>query len=124
MYVKIYGIQRAQAAMEKTIAAVKPRNGLGAAVKGATIAGHRYAVGVTHVDTGALRASHTMQIRGAHGQIYISPSARRSDGGRPAQYGPVEHARGGAHAFYARTVSEGGGAIGQAAMRGFRKFLP
>ena len=124
MATRIDGIQEAQKGMLKAIAALKPDSGLGAAVKDGTVAAHRYATSVTHVDTGALRASHTMKISGASGQIYPSPSARRSDGRRPAEYGVYEHARGGAHAFYARTSREGLGQVGQAAERALRRYLP
>jgi len=106
--IQIYGIQEAQAAMLRGAAAVKPSGALGCVIKDATARAHRYAASITHVDTGALRASHTMQASGFHGSVYINPSAARSDGARPAEYGPVEHARGGAHAFYARTVAEAG----------------
>ena len=77
---------------------------------------HRYAVSITHVDTGALRASHRMTIYATSAEIYLDPSARNSRTGQlTAMYGPVEEARGGAHAFYARTVAERGpGALDRA----------
>jgi hypothetical protein len=42
------------------------------------------------------------------GSIYIDPSATNPQGRRPFDYGPYEHARGGEHAFYDRTLSERG----------------
>lgn len=124
MGVSIRDIQRAQAAMLRAANAVKPRNGLAAAVKAATIDAHRYVVYITHVDTGGLRAAHKMAIRGARGEIYIDPSARRSDGDRPAIYGVYEHRRGGSHAFYERTVAERHRQIGEAARRELLRWLP
>ena len=123
MAIQIYGIQRAQARMLRAIDAVRPAGGLGRAVWVATVAAHRYAMYVTHVDTGALKASHTMQVAGAHGRIYISPTATRSDGRRPADYGPYEHGRGGSHAFYQRTVQERGAEIAREAAMEIRRGL-
>lgn len=124
MAVQIYGIQRAQAAMLQAVEAVRPSGGLGRAIQGATAEAHRRAVAKTHVDTGALRGSHTMRVNNAHGEVFISSSARRSDGRRPAEYGPYEHARGGEHAFYERVVREDGAAIGRAAMSVMMAGLP
>ncbi|MEZ4558732.1 MAG: hypothetical protein R3A10_08090 [Caldilineaceae bacterium] len=122
--IKIEGIQEAERGMLKAIAAVKPGTGLGAAVKAGTFEAHRYAKSITHVDTGALKASHYMRIRGEKGEIFINPSASRSDGRSPAEYGPYEHARGGSHAFYARVPREHAREIGGAAAAALRRYLP
>lgn len=67
----------------------------------------RYAVTITHVDTGALHASHRVQVVARNrAEIYLDPGATNKFGQRTAVYGAIEHARGGAHAFYARTVQE------------------
>lgn len=124
MAVQIYGIQRAQARMIQAMDAVRPDGGLGRAIWAATVAAHRYAIYVTHVDTGALRASHTMDSSQAgRGRVYISPTAVRSDGRRPADYGPYEHARGGSHAFYQRVVNERGAEIAREAAMEIRRGL-
>lgn len=106
----IAGIQAAQAANLKIIAALQEREGtaLGRTVLYAAADLHRYAVAVTHVDTGALRASQRIRAGpGARAEIYIDPSSRNPRTGvPPARYGPVEHARGGSHAFYERTFYE------------------
>jgi hypothetical protein len=108
----IRGIQEAQAANNRWMAAVRPRGALGRAVQDGMVAAQRYAVAITHVDTGALRASHRMafreESRSAHGTISIDPASVNPHGQRPAVYGPVEHGRGGSHAFYERVVSERG----------------
>ena len=93
------------------IAAMKPTGALGKAVKYGTIRLHRYAVAITHVWKylgGGLRASHRMAVEGASAKIYIDPSSVNPRGQKPSVYGPYEHARGGTHAFYARTVKEEG----------------
>ncbi|MCH8093069.1 MAG: hypothetical protein IH953_00605 [Chloroflexi bacterium] len=72
---------------------------------------------MTHVDTGALRASHRMELsskgKTARARIFIDPSAANPrTGRRVAKYGFYEHARGGSHAFYGRTFDfyrRGGG---------------
>lgn len=133
----IQGIQEAQAANLQVIAALQPSGALGAAVKYATLAAHRYSVAVTHVGKyrvpkrilksgkrsrattrwvggGALRASHRAEISGLTGRIFIDPSSinpRRPQGARPAEYGIYEHKRSGQHAFYARVESEYGDKI-------------
>src|SRR5574341_1622852 len=109
----ITGIQEAQAANLRLIAAARPEGGLGRAVQYAATAVHRYAVMITHVITGALRASHRIRLAGAaRAEIYLDPTATNPrTGERTAEYGPAEHARGGSHAFYERPVSEQGDEI-------------
>ena len=72
---------------------------------------------MTHIDTGALRASHRMEFsskgKTARALIFIDPTAvNPRTGRRVAEYGFYEHARGGSHAFYGRTFDfyrRGGG---------------
>jgi hypothetical protein len=112
MRVTIEGIQEAQAWNLRKMAALKPSGAMGRAILYGTTAAHRSAVSLTHVDTGALRASHRMQMFGEHeGQVLIDAGATNPSGQLTSVYGPAEHARGGSHAFYARTVAEDGPAI-------------
>lgn len=118
----IQGLQEAQRGMARTIATMKPGSDFDEAIRFGTMAGFQYAVSITHVDTGALRASHRMKLeRGSKGIIYIDPNAVRPATGtmagraRPSQYGPVENARGGEHAFYARVPKERGPTIAREA---------
>jgi hypothetical protein len=108
----IRGIQEAQAANNRALAAVRPRGALGRAVQWGIAEAQRYAVVVTHVDSGALRASHRTSFqerrRWARGRMMIDASSVNPHGGRPSVYGPIEHERGGSHAFYARTERERG----------------
>jgi hypothetical protein len=110
----ITGIQEAQAANNRAIAALRPDGAFGRAVQYGTAAAHRYAVAVTHVDTGTLRASHRMEVNGLRGRVYIDPSATNPrSGGRAAVYGPYEHDRGGEHAFYQVVYDQYGRGIEQ-----------
>jgi len=121
----IQGLQQAQATNNRAIAALRPSGNLGKAVQYGTISAHRYAVGLTHVDTGSLKSSHRMEIKGLRGEVYIDPNAvNPRSNQRTAMYGPYEHDRGGEHAFYARVVDEYGQQI-EAEMRNMvRRGLP
>ncbi len=107
----IKGIQELQNKNLKRIAALKPSGTAGRTIRYGLTRLHRYAVSITHVwkyKGGGLRASHRMGIDGLRGRIYIDPTAVNPRGQKPAEYGPYEHARGGIHAFYDRTVEEEG----------------
>lgn len=109
--VTIQGIQEAQQRNQRQIAELRPTGALGRAVQYATATLQRHAIGVTHVDTGSLRASHRMRLEagGLRGVIYIDPgSVNPRSGRKPSIYGVTEHERGGSHAFYDRTVAEAG----------------
>lgn len=110
----ITGLQEAMARNDRRIAKLRTSDAFGKAVQGATADAHRYAVAVTHVDTGSLRASHQMEVKGLHGRVYIDPYAQNPRSRRrTAEYGRYEHERGGEHAFYDRTVAEEGPQIRQ-----------
>lgn len=117
----ITGIQEAQAANNRAIAALKPSGAFGRAIQYGTLSAHRYAVGLTHVDTGALKSSHRMEVQGLRGRVYIDPGAvNPRSNRRTAIYGEYEHERGGEHAFYERVVNEYGQQI-EAEMRNIVK---
>lgn len=121
----IQGIQEAQQANLRAVAAFGKGGAFDALLADIVRGLHRYAVGITHVDTGALRASHRMRLerRRRRGMIYIDPDAINPRGQRPAVYGPVEEKRGGSHAFYRRTVDEAAGRVVTSALRRFRRGL-
>lgn len=105
----ITGLQNAQAENNRAIAALRPSGAFGRAVQYGTAAAQRYAIGVTHVDTGTLKASHRMEVDGLRGRVYIDPAATNPRSSqRSAVYGPIEHQRGGEHAFYQRVIDEYG----------------
>jgi hypothetical protein len=88
------------------------------AIRRATEQVQKYAALITHVDTGALQSAHEKQIDSVRGEgrVFISRSARNPRPGHTTpvyQYGVYEHERGGAHAFYERTVEERGDFIGR-----------
>lgn len=121
----ITGIQEAQAANVRLIGELKPSGAFGRAIQYATAEAHREAVSRTHVDTAALKGSHRMRVDGLHGEIYLDPGARNPKSRElVAVYGAKEHERGGAHAFYRRTVDESGNRIGAAAVRLLQGQLP
>lgn len=104
----IKGLEAAQAVNRRRIAALQPTGEFGRAVQYAVLVLQSYAKSITHIDTSALQASHLGEVYGLRGRVYINPSAINPRGARPAEYGPYEQARGGAHAFYDRTLSERG----------------
>lgn len=119
MTVSIHGLQEAQRGLLNTIATMKPGGAFEDAIRFATIEAQRYAVTITHVDTGALRASHRIKLespsQGPRGVVFIQPGTLRSGRAEPAVYGFFENARGGQHAFYGRVPSERGGQIARQA---------
>jgi hypothetical protein len=137
---RLRGLERLQAANLKLLKAISPRGGLGKGVKAATLHLHKYAIAITHVQTGTLKRSHIMDfasggvqtyrfgipiVSKAVGRIYISPAARNPvTGQRPAEYGLVEHSKRGSHAFYKRTVDEQGKAAGALALVEIWSMLP
>jgi translation elongation factor EF-Tu-like GTPase len=113
MKLGIQGIQEAQRANMRHIASLRPTGALGVAIQEGTLAAHRYTVAITHVDTGALRASERVELEGLRGTVFVDPSTTNPrSGARPADYVMFEHARGGSHASFLRTYSEQASQIG------------
>lgn len=83
---------------------------------------------ITHITTGTLARSHNVYYdrNAISGYVYPESIAKPPDirGGRlypmASQYAVWEHARGGTHAFYERTLNEFGPST---AMDGIRVFL-
>ena len=107
----VQGLQDAQEALRRLERYVSAQDGFQRVIGDAAIRAHRYAVSITHVDTGALKSAHRVQFARNRAEIYIDPGARNEYGEQPAQYGQIEHDRGGSHAFYRRTVDEAGPGI-------------
>lgn len=114
LHMRIYGMQRAQADNQQMLMASKPEGEFGEAVDFAVKHALAYAIRVTHVDRGWLKASHRGRRAGLKGMVYIAPQGGEDD---PAEYGPYEHARGGSHAFYDRTIEEAGDQIAKGALK-------
>lgn len=123
--VTIRGVQEAQRANEQMIAAMRPRGAFGHAIQAATAAVHRYAIGISHVDTGTMKASHRMKVRELTGVVDLDRTSRNPRSRTPAhEYGYHEHERGGSHAYYERTLREAGPGIGRRALQDVRSGLP
>ena len=123
----IEGLQEAQDDNLRAIAALKPAGALGRMVQSVSTDLHRHAVSITHVDTGALRAAHRIQISngGLRGTIYVDAGARNPRSkAKPAEYIAYEHKRGGTHAVYDRTVVEAGNPAVDRAVNRFIGELP
>jgi hypothetical protein len=68
----------------------------------------------------------SVAVTGMRGIVYIDPNATNPRSKEhTADYGLIEHARGGTHAFYARVEQEDGRRISKAVatefMRGFKR---
>lgn len=137
--IEVRGAEALQRAILQTLEAVSPFGTLGEAAKQATLFLARYAKNVTHVDTGMLQASHIVEFQSGHlvsftgipfretavGRVFINPVTRNPVHGEPpADYGIVEHDRGGPHAFYEITFRQGGPAALGLADRIIRGALP
>lgn len=121
----ISGLQQAQQAMMKKIASLKPGGSFEDAIRFGTIAALRYAISITHVDTGTLRAALRMKLErgfmsGPRGVVYIDPNAvsparstTMAGRAKPSKYGPFENARGDSHGFFERVPRERGSTIGR-----------
>lgn len=122
--VTIEGLQRAQAANLKTMQQLMPRGYYGQMTYEVATQAHRWAVAFTHVDTGALRASHRLIVRGLEAEIYIDQGATNPrTGAKTAVYGEEEHNRGGSHAFYQRVIDEKSPEILKNAIRGLESVM-
>ena len=137
---RLRGLERLQAANRKLLDGINPKLGLYEGVKTATQLLHNYAINITHVQTGTLKRSHVVDfaaggaqtfrfgfpiVNKAIGRIYISSAARNPVTGKmPVDYGPMEHRKGGTHAFYKRTVDEHGKFAAGVAIRQIKSGLP
>ena len=121
----IEGIQKAQNANLAHVRSLRPEGSFGDAVKTATILSQQSAVRKTHVLTGSLRGSHRIKLTGLRGTVYIDPnSVNPRSGGKPYDYGVIEHAKGGQHAFYRRVVDEDGKSIAVASAKEYLRGMP
>lgn len=125
----ITGLQEAQAQNLATIEALKPRGGLGRAVRAGTAVLYRGVIANVHVDTGSLRASQRIEYTEgpgwAQGRIYTDPTATNPrTGRRPVVYGVYEHDRGGQHAYADLALLEFGPAAVAAAVNELLRSIP
>lgn len=119
----IKGIQEAQRKNLQRMAAMKPEGRLGNAVRSIALEAHRYMTSVTHVDTGAYKASNRVSMIGLTAKINVDTSAVNPHGGKPVIYSVYEEARGGDHAAYALTGAQIKGGIVQKHLSAFGASL-
>lgn len=106
---RIEGLQEALRRNQQRVLALRPDGVVDREIHRITLGAQRYAMSITHVDTGALRLSHRAIYAPSQGRVHLSPSTRNPrTGKRPWEYGVYEHDRGGEHAFYTRTKVEYG----------------
>jgi hypothetical protein len=129
--ITIEGLQQAQQANQRMMAAMRPSGSLGRGIVYATTQLHRRSVYNTPWDTGGLRAAHRMRVGGLRGMVFIGGGMNPRQGSAPSEYGPHLHAqgkrpglRGGIRAFYAYTVDTDGPQIGRDALAIVKKGLP
>lgn len=102
--IEIKQLAETQARLKRLLEDVSAQGGLRGAIAKATLRALRYATAITHVISGRLKNSHFPRVGAQGNQVYGSVSTN-------VAYASIEHARGGSHAFYGRTVKEEGDAI-------------
>ncbi len=115
--VTIKGIRALQRANLKSIRALEPTGAAGQALQSGILAMQRYQATVTHVDTGALRASRRVRVQGMGAALFTSHTATNPRTGTPTlTYDEFEEARGGSHANWSRSFTEAGPRIASTMM--------
>jgi hypothetical protein len=103
----IKGLQEAQRWNARAIASLKPGGEMSRAIRDCITQIHRAEISLTHVDTGALRASIRMDANDKEAKTFIDPSAvNPRSRQKTINYAGAENARGGQHAFAERTVRD------------------
>lgn len=100
--------QEAQRWNARAVAAMKPGGNTSRAIRDVIVQLQRAEIGITHVDTGALKASIRVEFNGGlRGKTFIDPAAvNPKHGKKVTSYAGVENARDGDHAFAERTVRD------------------
>ena len=120
----ISGIQEAQDLNLRLIEAFEPGGEVGEIVKDMTIEAHRFLVTHTHVDTGAYKASHRMELTDVRGTITPDPKATNpKTGDRVKDYAEIEEGRGGEHAVYELTRIKAGDRIAELGVRAILRIV-
>lgn len=109
-------LAQARSAVERATRVARPDGKMGQAVMFATVELHRYAVSVTHVDTGTLRGAQRMTVSAGRGKIFVGSDINPRSHRPASRYAVYEHGRGGDHAFYERTIAEAWPGVGSRAI--------
>lgn len=102
--VEVRGLEQAQTLLAEQQRRIDPQDGLRSTMALAAGMLHRYATAIIHVVTGRLKNSLFWAVE-SRGNSVIGQI------GTNVEYAPYEHARGGSHAFFDRTVREEGPAV-------------
>lgn len=121
--ITIQGMQEAQAANLKIIAALSPKGAVGIATQEMTIRAFRWVVTMTHVKSGALKSSRRMDVQELKGIIYTE-SGRNPKGQNPRGYDVPEQARGGSHQTYVNFMANQAHIIGRLGVVTMLRNLP
>lgn len=122
--ITLKGLQEAQAANLKIIAALKPGGAVGKATQLMTVKAFRWVVTMTHVgETGFLRTSRRMDVQELEGIIYTASSLNKF-GQNPKGYDVPEQARGGTHQTYVNFMATQALAVGRLGIITMLRELP
>lgn len=99
--VEIEGLRETQEGLTRILQRVGAGPGMAAIMARATLRAHRYTSAIVHVDTGRLKNSLFPTVQKTRNTVYGIV-------GTNVVYAPYEHARGGSHAFFERTIDEEG----------------
>lgn len=122
--ITIEGLQKAQAANLKMIAALSPKGGVGQATKEMGIRAFRWVVTQTHIKTGTLKASRRLDIQPLSAIIYTTSGINPKTGKNARGYDVPEQARGGTHQTYVNFIATQGFAIGRMGIITMLRALP
>ena len=123
--IKLEGLPELEAAFVKINRELSESGEAGKVIRLITMRMQRFAPGVTHVITGALRSSHRFQIDGLRGVVFPDPAVINPDTGKSVStYAEKEELKGGDHAFYARTVQVYGRQALQSGANRIARALP
>lgn len=100
-------VQKRQAARIRNLMA---DGAMGRTVKRLGLRTYTLMRGFAHVQSGALKTSVTLSYKqlsatNAIASVYLNPGVKNPRGGKPADYGKYENARGASHAFLDRTTA-------------------
>lgn len=123
-FINIEGLQQAQAATLKVIAALQPSGAVGKATQEMTIRAFRWVIIQTHIKTGTLKASRRMEVQELKGIIYTIRGINPKSGKSAKAYDVPEQARGGTHQTYVNFIATQAFAVGRMGIITMLRNLP
>lgn len=122
--ITIEGLQKAQAANLKIIAALSPKGAAGKATQEMGIRAFRWVVTQTHIKTGTLRASRRLDAQPLKAIIYTVSGINPKSGKSARAYDVPEQGRGGTHQTYVNFIATQGLAVGKMGIITMLRELP